>query len=189
MAGPRSADASMEREREDRQAEKLLERVARLGDSLVQGATVSPALVREGLTLLDRYLHTIYLDPIDRSTTEGGPAPEMPVDFLRLDRILHHHAESRCLNVMVLDLLDAYERGKGSAGSLLGFALLDAAQTDHEAIRSETRHPQSCVLDSDTGDTSSRLRNLLESKRMAFLDLDRRIERYLLASDVELTRS
>ncbi len=138
-------DCLDELHREHEVALRLIERLEALGNALNVGRTVDAAEVREGVSLLDRYLHRLHASRFDAGLIPDAEKVAMAECFPHLDEITANHNRMQGEEPTLEQSLSDYAAGESGAASTLALLLLTVTGRDREAIQYEEDYPLSCL--------------------------------------------
>ena len=177
MSHPDGALKELHREHEV--AERLLERLAEIGERIKSGERVDPKAVRFGVGLLDAYLHRVHAFQEDRELLPEARYVAMPQCFAYLDGMAPLHEEMRRRARELLDMISRWASGDESSRSAIGDGLVDLASLDHDVAGEEATHPLMCLEGALPEAANQRLSSRFSDHAGTRAALEANIERFL----------
>jgi hemerythrin-like domain-containing protein len=132
-------------EREHRTAERLVNRLAELGERLRGGEWVAPGTVRLGVGLLESYLHRVHANQFDRELWPRVETLVGPGCQSAIARVRDGHEAMRASARLLLDATARWSGGDGSAQEEVARRLTELAAADRVANEFEENHPFVCL--------------------------------------------
>jgi hypothetical protein len=174
--------------REHEVAERLLERLAEIGERIKSGERVDPKALRFGVGLLDAYLHRVHAFQEDRELLPEARYVAMPHCFAYLDGMAPLHTEMRRRARELLDMISRWASVDESSRSAIGDRLVDLASLDHDVAGDEGPHPLMCLEGALPEAASQRLSSRFADHARTRAALEANIEGFLRIPEPERPR-
>jgi hemerythrin-like domain-containing protein len=142
---PQPDGALEELHREHEVAERLLERLADLGNRINAGERIDAKTVRFGVGLLDAYLHRVHASQEDRELRPEAQRITTSNCFEDVSRMDTNHQEMRRQAQELLALIRRWASGHEICRSAIGDGLIELARKDHEVAAHEERSSLTCL--------------------------------------------
>jgi hemerythrin-like domain-containing protein len=176
----KSVETLEELHREHAVAERLLERLAELGEQIKSGERVEAKTVRFGVGLLEAYVHRVHASQMeDRELRPEAQVIAVPGCAEHLDRMRANHEEMRRRAQELLGLIRRWASGDESCRAAIGDGLIDLASLDHDAVTYEETYALMCLESTLPKDADHRLSNRFADHAGTRAALEANVERFL----------